>query len=164
MTTWCAGRPGILLARALAWQLTGEEKLLSEVRDGLKHFRPSPIGTDHWCCGNLGNAEVLLSLAEILGERELAERAADLTAKVIHRASQSAFYRFSPSLGENYCFQPSLFRGYSGVGYTILRTLHPLQFPSITSFENTDTAAPLIRYSGTRKIRICGNWRTPRRT
>jgi type 2 lantibiotic biosynthesis protein LanM len=135
MTTWCAGRPGILLARAQAWKLTREEKLLSEVRDGLKQFRASLIGTDHWCCGNLGNAEVLLSLAEILDEREVAERAADLTAKVIHRASQSAFYRFSPSLGENYCFQPSLFRGYSGVGYTILRTLHPLQFPSITSFE-----------------------------
>jgi type 2 lantibiotic biosynthesis protein LanM len=135
MTTWCAGRPGILLARAYAWQLTHEERLLSEVRDGLRHFRISPIGTDHWCCGNLGNAEVLLSLAEILDERQVAERAADLTAKVIHRASQCAFYRFSPSLGENYCFQPSLFRGYSGVGYTILRTLDPLQFPSITSFE-----------------------------
>jgi type 2 lantibiotic biosynthesis protein LanM len=135
MTTWCAGRPGILLARAHAWQLTREERLLSEVRDGLGHFRTSPIGTDHWCCGNLGNAEVLLSLAEILDEREVAERASDLTAKVIHRASRCAFYRFSPSLGENYCFQPSLFRGYSGVAYTILRTLDPLQFPSITSFE-----------------------------
>jgi type 2 lantibiotic biosynthesis protein LanM len=135
MTTWCAGRPGILLARAHAWQLTRQERLLNEVRDGLKHFRTSPIGTDHWCCGNLGNAEVLLSLAEILNEREVAERAADLTAKAIHRASQCAFYRFSPSLGENYCFQPSLFRGYSGVGYTLLRTLDPLQFPSITSFQ-----------------------------
>jgi type 2 lantibiotic biosynthesis protein LanM len=135
MTTWCAGRPGILLARAHAWKLTRDERLLSEVRDGLRHFRTTPIGTDHWCCGNLGNAEVLLSLAKILDEPLVAERAADLTAKVIHRASQCAFYRFSPSLGENYCSQPSLFRGYSGVGYTILRTLHPLRFPSITSFE-----------------------------
>jgi lantibiotic modifying enzyme len=135
MTTWCAGRPGILLARAYAWQLTREERLLGELRDGLKHFRNSLIGTDHWCCGNLGNAEVLLSLAEILGQPEVAERSAELVTKVIHRASQCSFYRFSPSLGENYCFQPSLFRGDAGVGYTILRTLHPLKFPSITGFE-----------------------------
>jgi type 2 lantibiotic biosynthesis protein LanM len=135
MTTWCGGLPGILLARAYAWQVTHEDRLLGEVQDGLKHFRTTLIGTDHWCCGNLGNAEVLLSLAEILGQQEIAERSVELIAKVLNRASQCAFYRFSPSLGENYCFQPSLFRGCSGVGYTILRSLYPAQFPSITGFE-----------------------------
>ena len=135
MTTWCAGLPGILLARAYAWQLTREDRLLGEIRDGLKHFRSSLTGTDHWCCGNLGNAEILLSLAEILGQPEIAERSVKLIAQVINRASQCAFYRFSPSLGENYCCQPSLFRGYSGVGYTILRSLYPLRFPSIIGFE-----------------------------
>jgi type 2 lantibiotic biosynthesis protein LanM len=135
MTTWCAGRPGILLARAYAWQLSRDARLLTEVQDGLKHFRTSPMGTDHWCCGSLGNAEILRSLAAIIGQPEFAERSVELIGKVIHRASQCTFYRFSPSLGENYCFQPSLFRGYAGVGYTLLRSLRPLQFPSITGFE-----------------------------
>jgi lantibiotic modifying enzyme len=88
MSTWCAGRPGILLARAYAWQLSREARLLTEVQDGLKHFRSSPMGTDHWCCGSLGNAEILRSLADIIGQPEFAEHSVELIGKVVHRASQ----------------------------------------------------------------------------
>jgi type 2 lantibiotic biosynthesis protein LanM len=140
MTTWCAGLPGVLLARAYAWQVTHDDRLLGEVQNGLKNF-PSLLGTDHWCCGNLGNAEILLSLAQILGQLESRDRSIELMEKVIHRASKCAFYRFSPNLGENYCFQPSLFRGSAGVGYTILRSLYPAQFPSIIGFEIAGTTA-----------------------
>jgi type 2 lantibiotic biosynthesis protein LanM len=133
MRTWCAGLPGILLARATAWDLTGDEKLLAELEEGLQYFDLSLSGTDHWCCGNLGNAEILFFLEGLLGQKK--SNAKELLKTTLDRALQSAFYRFSPSLGDNYCFQPSLFRGLSGVGYTLLRFAQPKQFPFILGFE-----------------------------
>jgi len=133
MRTWCAGLPGILLARATAWHLTGDEKLFAEVDEGLQHFDLSLSGMDHWCCGNLGNAEILFFLEGLLSHKE--GNAKELLNRTLDRALQSAFYRFCPSLGDNYCFQPSLFRGLSGVGYTLLRFAQPKQFPFILGFE-----------------------------
>ena len=133
MRTWCAGLPGILLARATAWQLTGDQSLYSEVNEGLPHFDSSLSGTDHWCCGNLGNAEILSFLEDLFNRKKGVAR--ELVEKTIERALGCAFYRYSPSLGDNYCFQPSLFRGLSGVGYTLLRFAKPKVLPFILGFE-----------------------------
>jgi lantibiotic modifying enzyme len=133
MRTWCAGLPGILLARATAWQLTGDQILYAEVNEGFQHFDSSLLGTDHWCCGNLGNAEILSFLEDLLNRKK--GRARELMEKTIDRALRCAFYRYSPSLGDNYCLQPSLFRGLSGVGYTLLRFAKPKLLPFILGFE-----------------------------
>jgi type 2 lantibiotic biosynthesis protein LanM len=134
MRTWCAGLPGILLARATGWQLTRDPNLYSEIEENFLHFDSTLAGTDHWCCGNLGNAEILSYLGEVLNRHN--EHGRKLLRKTIDRALQSVFYRFCPSLGDNYCFQPSLFRGLAGVGYTLLRFAKPKLLPFILGFES----------------------------
>jgi hypothetical protein len=38
-------------------------------------------------------------------------------------------------LDENYCFQPRLFRGMSGIAYSALRSVAPEKYPSLIAFD-----------------------------
>jgi type 2 lantibiotic biosynthesis protein LanM len=134
MTNWCNGSAGILLARCGAWSLLRNEQLKEEVVAVLPKLSRLE-GMDHWCCGNFGIAEVLNYIA---GEMEMPQAqslAASLVEQSLSRALKSAFFRFEPSLGENFCFSPSLFRGIAGIGYSLLRLTDPGGLPNILAFE-----------------------------
>jgi len=135
MMAWCSGLPGILLSRCFVGRVLEEPAIAEEIRLGIPVLTNYFSGMDHWCCGNLGNAEILLTLAEETGDEVLADTARALILKTINQARRCAFYRFSPSLGENYSLQPGLFRGSAGLGYSLLRASDKLKLPSIVAFQ-----------------------------
>ena len=134
VTNWCNGSAGILLARCAAWQLTGEPRIKTEITAVLQSLR-ALNGFDHWCCGNFGIAEVFDFLAEKMNLETARLQADQLIQGSLDRAGKSAFFRFYPSLGNNFCFEPSLFRGISGIGYSLLRRTQPAALPNILAFE-----------------------------
>lgn len=71
----------------------------------------------------------------LLDREELVAKAGSMIDQSVRRALKSVYYRFSPEVGENYCFQPSLFRGLAGIGYTLLRSMDPSGLPCILAFE-----------------------------
>jgi type 2 lantibiotic biosynthesis protein LanM len=134
LRAWCSGLPGIILSRIYGWHLTQDRLQQAEIEDGLRNF-PTVLGLDHWCCGNLGLVEILEHASEILNRQDLHTAASSLLGKTVQRGLRSGFFRFSSNLGDNFCFQPSLFRGSAGLGYTLLRFLHPGKLPCILAFE-----------------------------
>jgi hypothetical protein len=96
---------------------------------------PGLLGLDHWCCGSAGAAEAFVYAAQVFDRKDLLEKARTTLDQTVRRALKTTYYRFSPHVGQNYCFQPSLFRGLAGLGYTLIRTLEPRSLPCIMAFE-----------------------------
>jgi Lanthionine synthetase C-like protein len=95
-----------------------------------QRLRLSPLDT--LCCGNLGNAELLVEAAEALGKRELAVLASTrLHGVLIGAANSGAFGWEAGNDDENL----GLFRGLAGVGYTLLRRLVPEGVPNVLIWE-----------------------------
>ena len=130
---WCSGLPGVAITRALAWKTTGEDSLQRELQTFVPQLSTKLMPQDHWCCGNFGTADVLLTLSDWLEDPALHKAAVHLMQRALLRARQSAFYRFGATLGENYSTHLNLFRGLAGLGYTLLRVERPL--PSLVAFE-----------------------------
>jgi lantibiotic modifying enzyme len=134
MTNWCNGSAGILLARCASWSLLREQQLKEEVLELLPKLSRLDA-MDHWCCGNFGIAETLNYIANQMDLPTAKGQANSLIEQTLGRALKSAFFRLEPSLGENFCFSPSLFRGIAGIGYSLLRLAHPGTLPNILAFE-----------------------------
>jgi type 2 lantibiotic biosynthesis protein LanM len=134
MTNWCNGSTGILLSRCAAWNLLRNGRFREEVLEVLS--KTSRLeGMDHWCCGDFGIAETLIYIADQMDLPTAKAQALSLIEQSLSRALKNAFFRFEPSLGGNFCFSPSLFRGIAGIGYSLLRLAHPGALPNILAFE-----------------------------
>jgi type 2 lantibiotic biosynthesis protein LanM len=132
MRAWCSGLPGHLLARLALCRGMGKEAQVAALLDAL----PTLPGLDHWCCGAFGVGEIITYAAGILEDPALQQRASSLIQAATRRALESAFFRFSPHLGENFCLHPGLFRGLAGIGYSLLRVMEPDRLPCIIAFES----------------------------
>ena len=134
MRAWCSGLTGMLTSRIGIWRIWHDSALRAEIDANLP-FLPDLLGLDHWCCGSAGVVEALLYAAEVLDRQDLLGKARTTADQTVRRALKTTYYRFNPHVGENYCFQPNLFRGLAGLGYTLIRTLEPKSVPSIMAFE-----------------------------
>jgi len=134
MRAWCSGSTGMLLSRIAIWRLYRDSTIFAEIENNLPYL-PNILGLDHWCCGTAGVAETLIYAASVLERKDLLEKARATVDATVRRALQTTYYRFTPHVGQNYCFQPSLFRGLAGLGYTLLRTMEPASLPAIIAFE-----------------------------
>jgi lantibiotic modifying enzyme len=83
---------------------------------GVQHNRPTPVDT--LCCGTLGGIEFLCEAAGTLERDDLREAAAQRLFAVLDRAKTAGDYRWNNGRRQ---FNLGLFRGLSGVGYTLLR-------------------------------------------
>jgi type 2 lantibiotic biosynthesis protein LanM len=118
---WCHGAPGIGLARAAMAKRGAVDRdlLAGDVRNalaGVERGWPGPVDT--LCCGTLGSVEFLCEAADVLGERDLRDEAARRMAAVMAGAAARGDYRWNVGKRQ---FNPGLFRGFAGVGYTLLR-------------------------------------------
>lgn len=118
---WCHGAPGIALARlgVLDVEPDGAVRADLEATLALTRALPSPE-PPHLCCGAAGQAEVLLHAGLVLGDASLVAEA---------RAAAAPLLEDRVPDGES-GFDPSLFRGAAGVGYTLLRLSRPDALPS----------------------------------
>jgi type 2 lantibiotic biosynthesis protein LanM len=134
MIAWCNGFPGILLSRIAALDILDDPRISDEVAKSFEASRPA-AELDFWCCGRTGIAEILIHCSQALGETAHLRTARRMIEQVLERGARTCFFRYGTSLDENYCFQPSLFRGLSGIAYSALRAMSPGKYPSIVAFD-----------------------------
>ena len=116
---WCHGATGIGLARLGMSKRAGPERVFSDIEHavaGVTQNRPTPVDT--LCCGTLGGIEFLCEAASTLKRDDLREAAAQRLKAVLDRAAAAGDYRWNNGQRQ---FNLGLFRGLSGVGYTLLR-------------------------------------------
>lgn len=120
---WCYGAGGIGLARiATSRYWRGEASLLvTDVVNAIRCAKQAwPNAIDTLCCGNLGNVEFLYEAANFLEDQDLRGLASRRLLAIVDEAVTVGDYHWD--CGERR-FNLGLFRGLSGVGYTLLRRL-----------------------------------------
>lgn len=130
---WCHGGTGIGLARlAMARRGRTSEVLTTDVARALEGAeRLWPCDVDSLCCGALGMVELSCDAGRALGRPDLVAAARRRLGAIIGAAAARGDYRWNGGEGR---FNPGLFRGLSGVGYTCLRQVHAT-LPNILVWE-----------------------------
>jgi type 2 lantibiotic biosynthesis protein LanM len=120
---WCHGALGIGLARlgmskrgAMdATQLAAD---IGNAVNGAQQSRLTPIDT--LCCGTLGSVEFLCEAGGALKRRDLSDLASRQLMAIVEQAAAAGDYRWNSGKRQ---FNLGLFRGLSGIGYTLLRRI-----------------------------------------
>lgn len=123
-TQWCHGAAGVGLARIGMIRLGGANTapLKVDVENAVtavQHAWSSQL-LDTLCCGALGSVEFLTEAGIALGRNDLCDLASRRLLSVMSAATARGDYRWS---GGSRMFNPSLFRGIAGIGYTVLRQI-----------------------------------------
>jgi type 2 lantibiotic biosynthesis protein LanM len=131
---WCHGAPGIGLARlATGRSAQIDRKLLDvDIRNALEGVETcGATEVDTLCCGTLGIIEFFREAGRSLGREDLREIAAQRMMVVLQQATAAGDYRWNSGKRQ---FNLGLFRGLSGVGYTLLRQIDS-SLPNILIWE-----------------------------
>jgi hypothetical protein len=135
-TYWCHGAPGISLSRLRAYSLLKEEIYKTEALRGLQTTcamieKTIRFGGGNFslCHGLAGNAEVLLTSYQVLGQE------AESNLVLAHIVAKEGITRYAAHdhcwpCGSNFGETPSLMLGLAGIGHFYLR-LHKPAIPSI---------------------------------
>jgi type 2 lantibiotic biosynthesis protein LanM len=131
---WCHGAPGIGLARLASGRSTQIDTKLLEVDirnavEGVKQCSPAELDT--LCCGTLGSIEFFCEAGRSLDRSDLRDMAGKRLTAVLEQAAVTGDYRWNSGKRQ---FNLGLFRGLSGVGYTLLRQID-LLLPNILIWE-----------------------------
>ncbi|MEX2271278.1 MAG: type 2 lanthipeptide synthetase LanM family protein [Vicinamibacterales bacterium] len=135
MTAWCNGAPGVGLARAFAATIFEDAALAGEVGVAVESStRLAAAQADPLCCGNMGRADVLFTIGELLPSQDTMRLGMQIAGSVVRRARQRGHFRLSAAGAEYEVFAPGFFTGLSGIGYTLLRFAEPHRLPSVLAF------------------------------
>jgi type 2 lantibiotic biosynthesis protein LanM len=144
MTAWCHGAPGIGLARACTPAGLGDAEVPHEIETAMVETITAPLShLDHVCCGNLGRAEIVLTVGMRMGRDEWVSRGRATIGAVasLIRSSGRDGMR-----GQGYlrgAADPGFFQGLAGIGYEMLRAVSPHVVPSVLAFD-----APVVPCTG----------------
>ena len=136
MWAWCHGAPGIALARAAAPVEIADRSVAGEIDAAMSQTLAAPESQlDHLCCGNLGRADVALTVGLRTGAQHWIDSGLNMTRAVAARiVSQGrlgmrarGFHWGAPV--------PEFFQGLAGIGYQLLRASLPAVLPSVLAFE-----------------------------
>lgn len=135
---WCHGAAGIGLARtATAKALQGRASLEwgdidQDVERAVEAVVAAwPYATDSLCCGSLGGIELLRDAATHLGRPELRDLAGNRMSEIAREADAEGDYLWDISDSN---LNLGLYRGVTGVGYTMLRQIDP-SLPNVLVWE-----------------------------
>ena len=131
MVAWCHGAPGIALGR-LATRHIDHETKPRETTVALQTTKQlGLVDIDNICCGNMGRAEILLYAYTLTGESSLLAAAQDIALRTLTRAGSGNNFLWVVDQSEHTPFDPALFTGAAGIGYTLLRFAYPTRLPSV---------------------------------
>ena len=134
---WCHGALGIGLARLATAKRGGVAKRdarplaadIGNAVEGAERNAPTPVDT--LCCGTLGGIEFFCEAGNALNRDDLRALASQRLTTVLQRAAATGDYRWNSGKRQ---FNLGLFRGLSGVGYTLLRQIDP-SLPNVLTWE-----------------------------
>jgi type 2 lantibiotic biosynthesis protein LanM len=133
MNSWCNGAAGIGMVRLRqpAHAHRRDEELAAALHTTCRHGFGQ---LDHFCCGNVGRAELLLDAGRRLGDDQLIVQSRRVLASMCRRAEQRGAWALAgrPHPGAEHA---GLFRGLSGLGWHFLRQLAPDRLPAMGVLE-----------------------------
>lgn len=126
LNAWCHGAPGIGLSRIRAWELIGDQTLLSEADVALKTITSqiSSYGNCSLCHGMAGNADILIYAAEKLNRPDLLAIARKAGLEALNRFEHRRLPWPGGLSGANEL--PDLMLGIAGIGHFYLRLHDPI--------------------------------------
>jgi type 2 lantibiotic biosynthesis protein LanM len=129
--SWCHGTPGIVLSRLNCSNINYNELFIKDLNENISLLKNGVFEEgDSICCGNFGLADILISAAH-KSDINFLDAAKEIINKRYVLSKENGYsYEFIP----NSVFNPSLFQGLSGIGYTYLRLANK-NLGSILSFE-----------------------------
>ena len=131
MTAWCHGAPGIGLARVGMLGSLDRAQVREDLDIALSTTRSHGLQElDQLCCGNLGRVNLLVEAAGRLARPDLLDVARKQVSCIISRAGEGRAFLAMP-LHYASIYNPSLFKGMSGIGYQLLRVASPGDLPSL---------------------------------
>jgi type 2 lantibiotic biosynthesis protein LanM len=138
--SWCHGAPGIGLARLGCVSYHPDAESHREIDTAIQWMQANPPNpSDHLCCGELGNLELLLAAGLRLGRADWVRKAQIRGAAALARAhcpQDGSPSGFQSNLGPcESIFMPGLFNGLAGIGYQMLRLAAPDRVPSVLLWE-----------------------------
>jgi type 2 lantibiotic biosynthesis protein LanM len=143
MAAWCHGAPGIALARALAPPALTDGLVAGEIEAAMKQTLSAPSSQlDHLCCGNLGRADVALTVGLRAGVRPWVDAGVTMARAVAARVLAQGRLGMR---GRGFHFgapAPEFFQGLAGVGYQLLRASSPSLVPSVLAFDTPAVGEP----------------------
>lgn len=119
---WCHGAPGIGLARICSPRLAKSPEMLEEVAHATFSTKATftNTGQHHLCCGDLGRAEILSTIAKHTGDAALGKYARERISALVQQTRTNRNYNLFSALPAG-AFIPGFMQGLSGIGYTFLR-------------------------------------------
>ena len=131
---WCHGAGGIGLSRVgLAKDRASRTKGITPAIDAaVSHVRATwPLRIDTLCCGNVGNVEFMREAGKLLNRPDLTDAASGMFSHLVERANAHKTFGWA---GGTTAYNPTLFRGLAGVGYSALRWVDD-RLPNILLWE-----------------------------
>jgi type 2 lantibiotic biosynthesis protein LanM len=136
-TSWCHGIPGIALALCATPEAGRDAAWRGDLSACAALTETRGFGKNHCLChGDLGNLDVLLTVAETLGDRALSARAEHLGDRIVAGIRRDGWRCGTVGGVET----PALMNGLAGIGYGLLRFAERDRVPSVLALE-----APLQR-------------------
>ncbi len=120
---WYHGAPGIGLGRIGLARRGWAQPLSADIVNAVTSVRQgwAEQQLDTLCCGALGSIELLSEAATTLDQPDLQGLAARCLSDIVSAATQRGDYRWDSG---DQAFNPGLFRGIAGIGYTALRRIN----------------------------------------
>jgi type 2 lantibiotic biosynthesis protein LanM len=132
IVAWCHGAAGIGLARLACAPHIGFAEVSDEIDTALVTTVRDGFGTSHCQChGDLGNLELLLQGARVLGRPALREQAGSLAQAVLESIDEHSWI-CGVALGTE---TPGMLVGLAGIGYGMLRVASPDRVPSVLTLD-----------------------------
>jgi type 2 lantibiotic biosynthesis protein LanM len=127
MVAWCHGAPGIGLGRLGALHELDDAQIRDEIDIALSATTQYGFAGNHSLChGGLGNVELLLTAARVLGRPEDHEALERATTLVVGSIQSNGWVTGVPLGVET----PGFMTGLAGIGYELLRLAEPEKVPS----------------------------------
>ncbi len=135
LTGWCAGAPGIGLARlGILDVLMADTQILAEIDYAIAATqRHSGKYQHHLCCGEAGRIAFLTTAAHRLGRPELAETALYAGFKMVEYYEKIGHWRLQEFSERSII--PGLLDGVSGIGLSLLNLLNPTLTTQVWSLD-----------------------------
>lgn len=138
---WCHGASGIGFSRIVAYQMTGQETYLQDLRHAtstvLENLDFLKMGNFSLCHGLLGNTAFLQLSNEILNDDAIAQAIEEITSVAVEQFYDRGRAFPADAPGKN--LSPGFMLGAAGIGYQLLEQALPGQFPSILGLQKLDS-------------------------